>query len=254
MGHRGTQVAREAAAMILEDDRFETIVEAIAQGRAIYANIRKFVVYLMSCNLSEILIVALATLLGAPLPLLPLQILFLNLVTDVFPALALGVGEGDGGLMRQAPRPAREPLLTAFHWRVILLHGVVMSATVLIAMEVAVSVLGFDYDRAVTVSFLTLALSQLWHVFNMRETRGAVLRNEITRNPWIWAALGLCVALILVAVLVPGISMVLSLSNPGTSGWILVLVASAVPLLLAPLTGWRYRGFGKPQQGLPDSD
>ncbi len=94
MGIRGTAVAKEAADMVLQDDEFATIVEAIAHGRAIFENVRKFVVYLLSCNISEVLIVTLATVAGAPLPLLPLQILFLNLVTDVFPALALGVGSG----------------------------------------------------------------------------------------------------------------------------------------------------------------
>ncbi|MGW8370212.1 MAG: cation transporting ATPase C-terminal domain-containing protein, partial [Gammaproteobacteria bacterium] len=129
--------------MILQDDRFETIVEAVAQGRAIYRNIRKFVIYLMSCNASEILVVALATLANAPLPLLPLQILFLNLVTDVFPALALGVGEGAPDLMRQKPRKANEPLLAGHHWRVIALYGCVLSLLVLGAMAVAFFVLGF---------------------------------------------------------------------------------------------------------------
>ncbi|MEQ9563523.1 MAG: cation-transporting P-type ATPase, partial [Woeseiaceae bacterium] len=133
MGLRGTPVAREAAHIILQDDEFATIVEAVSLGRAIYANIRKFVVYLLSCNIGEILIVSIATLAGAPLPLLPLQILFLNLVTDVFPALALGVGGGSKQLMDVGPRPADEPVLTRMHWIRILAYGAVMAATVLIA-------------------------------------------------------------------------------------------------------------------------
>ena len=105
MGIRGTAVAKEAAEMVLQDDDFGTIVVAIEHGRAIFENIRKFVVYLLSCNTSEILIVSLATVAGMPLPLLPLQILFLNLVTDVFPALALGVGPGQASLMKKKPPP-----------------------------------------------------------------------------------------------------------------------------------------------------
>jgi len=253
MGRRGTQVAREAAAMILQDDRFATIVEAVAQGRAIYANIRKFVVYLLSCNISEILIVGLATLAGAPLPLLPLQILFLNLVTDVFPALALGVGEGAPGLMRRGPRPAGEPLLRSDHWRVILAWGILISLVVLASLAVAILALGFDTSRAVTVSFLTLALTQLWHVFNMRDDTRAVIRNEITRNRWVWAALALCLALTAGAVYVPGISTVLSLTDPGISGWALVLGMSLVPLLCAPLVAaLAGRTHGNPQS--PDAD
>ncbi|MGD9497985.1 MAG: cation-translocating P-type ATPase, partial [Armatimonadota bacterium] len=116
MGRRGTQVAREAADMVLSDDRLETIVAAVEQGRVIFGNIRKFVLYLLSCNVSEVLVVSLAAMASMPLPILPLQILFLNLVTDVFPALALGTGEGERGIMDRPPRPHDEPILTRRHW------------------------------------------------------------------------------------------------------------------------------------------
>ncbi|MEE4161991.1 MAG: cation-transporting P-type ATPase [Woeseiaceae bacterium] len=235
MGVRGTAVAKEAAAMVLRDDEFGTIVEAVAQGRAIYENIRKFVVYLLSCNISEVLVVALATLAGAPLPLLPLQILFLNLVTDVFPALALGVGEGAPRLMQERPRPFDEAILTRRHWTRIALHGVVLALTVLGAMALAVFQLGFDADRAVTVSFCTLALAQLWHVFNMREDMRAVFSNEITRNIWVWAAVFVCVVLVLLAVYVPVIADLLDLVDPGPAGWAVILAMSLLPLVTAPL-------------------
>ena len=235
MGVRGTAVAKEAAAMVLRDDEFGTIVEAVAQGRAIYENIRKFVVYLLSCNISEVLIVALATLAGAPLPLLPLQILFLNLVTDVFPALALGVGEGAPRLMQERPRPFDEPILTRRHWTRIALHGVVMALAVLGAMAIAMLQLGFDADRAVTVSFCTLAFAQLWHVFNMRDDMRALVLNEITRNIWVWAALLLCVVLVLMAVYVPVIRELLNLVDPGPAGWAVIVSLSLLPLVMAPL-------------------
>jgi Ca2+-transporting ATPase len=252
MGLRGTQVAKESAAMILQDDRFETIVEAVAQGRAIYLNIRKFVVYLMSCNISEILIVALATLAGAPLPLLPLQILFLNLVTDVFPALALGVGEGPAGLMRQRPRRANEPILTRFHWWLIASYGVVMCASVLGAMAVAVYGLGLEGEAAVTVSFLTLAFAQLWHVFNMRDDPRQWLRNEVVGNPWVWGAVALCVGLILGATHLPFVSRLLSITNPGPEGWAVVLVMSSLTMLIGPaIARLVSRRFPAPGLGLP---
>jgi Ca2+-transporting ATPase len=235
MGLRGTPVAREAAHMILQDDEFATIVEAVSLGRAIYANIRKFVVYLLSCNIGEILIVSIATLAGAPLPLLPLQILFLNLVTDVFPALALGVGGASKQLMDVGPRPADEPVLTRTHWIRILAYGALMAATVLIAMTIAVEVLEFEYRQAVTVSFTTLALAQLWHVFNMRASGSSFLRNEIVANAWIWAALAICLSLIVAAVQIPALQLLLSLGNPRASGWLLIISMSFVPLLLGPL-------------------
>ena len=137
MGLRGTQVAREAADMVLQDDAFATIVHAVREGRGIFANIRTFVLYLMSCNVSEVMVVGLAALLGATLPILPLQILFLNLVTDVFPALALGVGPGSPDLMTRRPRPANERILTRAHWRAVMVYGVLMSASVLGAMASA---------------------------------------------------------------------------------------------------------------------
>ena len=235
MGIRGTAVAREAAEMVLQDDDFGTIVAAVEHGRAIFENIRKFVVYLLSCNTSEILVVSLATIAGAPLPLLPLQILFLNLVTDVFPALALGVGPGRPGLMREGPRSSSEGILSRRYWVEIGLYGVIMAVITLGAMFVAVTALGFDATHAVTIAFSTLALAQMWHVFNMRGDIGRVFNNEITRNPWIWAALALCLALVLAAIYVPVLSDVLRLADPGIAGWTLILAASLVPLLLAPL-------------------
>jgi Ca2+-transporting ATPase len=235
MGIRGTAVAREAAAMVLRDDEFGTIVEAIAQGRAIYENIRKFAVYLFSCNISEVLVVSLATIAGAPLPLLPLQILFLNLVTDVFPALALGVGEGSPELMKKPPRKADEPLLTRMHWWRIGLHGCVISISVLAAMSLAIFWLDLDTEWAMTISFCTLALAQLWHVFNMRDNISRLFDNEITRNIWIWLALILCLGLVLAALYSPLLSGVLKLRDPGLEGWLVIVPLSLLPLLMAPV-------------------
>jgi len=234
MGIRGTAVAKEAAAMVLEDDDFSTIVEAIEHGRIIYENIRKFVIYLFSCNASEILIVSLATVAGAPLPLLPLQILFLNLVTDVFPALALGVGPGSFEVMNRKPRPMNEPILTKQHWSMIAAYGVLMSACVLGAMAIAVYVLGFGSAKAVSVSFCTLAMCQLWHVFNMRDSRRNWIRNEISNNAWIWAAIALCLLLILGAVYTPGANTLLGLVSPGPAGWLLIVGMSLIPFVLGP--------------------
>jgi Ca2+-transporting ATPase len=232
MGIRGTQVAKDAAAMVLRDDEFRTIVEAIAQGRTIYANLRKFVIYLLSCNISEILIIGFATVVGAPLPLLPLQILFLNLVTDVFPALALGVGRGSEQLMRQPPRPASEQVVERRHWLRILGHGLVISGSVLGAMAVALKGLDLERSQAVTVSFLTLALAQLWHVFNMRTAGSGLLRNDITGNRWVWIAILICLVLLAAALTVEPLRAVLQLVNPGPGGFAVTLSFSVIPLLL----------------------
>jgi Ca2+-transporting ATPase len=235
MGLRGTQVAREAANMVLRDDELGTIVEAVAQGRAIFANIRKFVVYLMSCNVSEIFAVGLGALAQGPLPILPLQILFLNLVTDVFPALALGVGEGSPALMRDPPRDPREPVVTTRHWREIFGFGGAIAVSVLAALGLAVHWLEKPGAEATSVAFLTLALAQLWHVFTMRNRASGWVRNEVTRNPWVWGALGLCLVLLLVAVYWSPLAAVLSVADPGLSGWALALGASLVPALAGQL-------------------
>jgi Ca2+-transporting ATPase len=242
MGLRGTQVAREAADMVLLDDELGTIVEAVAQGRAIFANLCKFVVYLMSCNVSEIFAVGLGAVAQGPLPLLPLQILFLNLVTDVFPALALGVCEGSPALMRERPRDPREPMLTQQHWRSIFGLGFVIAVSVLAALGLAVLWLDMPAREATTVSFLTLALAQLWHVFSMRNPRSGWVRNEVTRNPWVWGALALCLALLLVAVHWPPLARVLSTANPGVRGWGLALSLSFAPLVAGQLTLTRAAG------------
>ncbi|WP_193171064.1 cation-translocating P-type ATPase [Nisaea nitritireducens] len=232
MGRRGTDVAREAADMVLTDDAFPSIVEAMRHGRIIFANIRKFVIYLMSCNLSEILVIGVATLCGLPLPLLPLQILYLNLVTDVFPAFALGVGEGSSNIMRRPPRDPNEPILDGQRWLSVALFGVLITVATLGAFVVALQSLDYAPEEAVTIAFLTLAFAQLWHVFNMRGRGTGLIRNEVTANPYIWGALILCTALILGAVFLPVLSSVIGLQPPGAEGWVLSLGASLIPVVV----------------------
>ncbi|MAQ36605.1 MAG: ATPase [Thioclava sp.] len=235
MGQRGTQVAREAAHMVLKDDDFATIVEAVRQGRVIFGNIRKFIVYLMSCNLSEILVVGIAVGVGLPSPLLPLQILFLNLVTDVFPALALGLGHGDGHEMRRPPRDRAEPILARREWGRIIALGVIVTLATMLAFGGALYGLQLAPAAAVTVAFVTLALGQLWNVFNMREADTHALRNDVTRNPYVWGALVLCLVLIAGALWLPGLSDVLQLPSPGIAGLTLAGAMSLLPPLLGHL-------------------
>jgi len=231
MGLRGTQVACEASDMVLLDDAFSTIVLAVKEGRIIFGNIIKFVLYLLSCNVSEIMTVFAASLVNAPLPILPLQILFLNLVTDVFPALSLGIGKGDPQVMEYKPRDPNKPILSIGHWFTVAGYGALITCSVLASFAGAIFLLDFSGSQAVTVSFLTLAFAQLWHIFNMRQAGSSVLRNEITRNGFVWGALLLCTGLLLTAVYVPVISRVLKITTPGIDGWLLILPMSLVPLV-----------------------
>jgi Ca2+-transporting ATPase len=235
MGQRGTQVAQEAADMVLQDDAFSTIVAAVAQGRAIFRNIRHFTLYLLSGNTGEIIAVALASLFNTPLPLLPLQILYINAINDVFPALALGLGEGNEVMMQRPPRKGDEPVLTQRHWSAIGLYGLLIAGATLGAFAIALRVLQLNDTQAVTVSFMTLAFGRLWHVFNMRSQGSNILRNEVTQNPYVWGALVLCTGLLLGAVYIPGLSDALGTTGLSWSTWGLVLGASLVPLLIGQL-------------------
>ena len=235
MGIRGTQVAREAADIVLKDDSFSTIVEAVREGRVIFRNIRSFVTYLLTCNLSEILLVTTASFLAIPLPILPLQILFLNLVTDLFPALALGIGEGDNRVMESRVRPKGDPIVDRKRWFEISGFATTMAISVLASLLIAIRVLGLPSESAVTISFLTLALTQLWHVFSMRPRGARLFRNEITKNPFIWGALILCIGLLLVALYVPTISAVLELEAPGIEGWSVAVGMSLAPFFVGSI-------------------
>jgi Ca2+-transporting ATPase len=231
MGERGTQVAREASDIILLDDAFGTIADAVMQGRIIFANIRKFVVYLMSCNVSEVLVVAFALGLGMAAPLLPLQILFLNLVTDVFPAFALGLGQGNATVMQEPPRDAREPIVDRKTWVRISVLGLVIACSTLGAYALAQFHLQLGQNEAITVAFLTIALAQLWNVFNVRKPNDGLFLNEITRNLFVWLAIALCLVLIAGAVWIPGLSLVLDLPPPNLAGLAVAAGMSVVPLI-----------------------
>ncbi len=230
MGQRGTQVAQNAADMVLQDDRFETIIAAMRQGREIFGNIRKFVVYLMSCNVSEVLVVGIAVGAGLPTPLLPLQILFLNLVTDVFPAFALGLGQGDENVMTKPPRDPDVPIVDRSRWVLIGVLGAAITVATLGAFAIALYGLELETGPSITVAFLTLALAQLWNVFNVRDRASGLFDNEVTRNLYVWGAISLCLGLIGLAIWFAPLAGLLGLPDPGPRGLTLAGLASLAPL------------------------
>lgn len=235
MGQRGTQVARDAADMVLKDDAFNSIIAAMQQGRVIFGNIRRFVVYLMSCNFSEIMVVGIAILAGLAAPLTPLQILFLNIVTDVFPAFALGLGEGGGNVMKQPPRDPAKPIIDRSRWMDIFMFGGIITVTTLSVYWMALGYFEMLQEDATTVAFLTLALAQLWHVFNMREPEEPVFVNSVVKNPYVWAAISLCIFLLAAAFYIPVLSDVLNLRPLSVSQLVLSVGASLIPLLLGQI-------------------
>jgi Ca2+-transporting ATPase len=243
MGQRGTQVARQASDMVLKDDAFSTIVAAVEEGRVIFENIRKFVIYLLSCNVSEIMVVSLASLSNAPLPIRPLQILYLNLVTDIFPALALGVGEGDRQIMERPPRDPEQPVLAKAHWGSIAGYSALITAAVLGAFYIALNMLQLEGRAAVTISFVTLAAAQLLHVFNMRSLGTNFIKNDISRNLYVWLAIGLCLGLLAAAVYWPWLSNLLGTAPPSLTGWGVVVVMSLLPTVVGQIL--KALGWGK---------
>ncbi len=189
MGIRGTEAAREVADVILKNDKFTAIEMAIRQGRVVFQNIRQFVVYLLSCNLAEILSVGVAALLNLPSPLLPLQILFLNLVTDVFPALALGLGKGEKDIMSQSPKNPKAPILDHRGWHLTILYGLCISFSVLGMVVYADIILQLPANTINNMAFYTLVMAQLLNVFNMPRLGESFFVNEVTTNIWVWGAI-----------------------------------------------------------------
>ena len=211
MGVRGTEAAREVADVILKNDKFTAIELAIRQGRVVFQNIRQFVIYLLSCNLAEILSVGIAALMNLPAPLLPLQILFLNLVTDVFPALALGLGKGVEDIMEQPPRDPKEPIMTRSDWNATIVYGLSISASVLGIVVYANFVMKLNWDIINNMAFYTLVLAQLFNVFNIPKRRVSFIKNDVTKNAWVWAAIALSLLITFAAYLVKPIADALSL-------------------------------------------
>jgi Ca2+-transporting ATPase len=211
MGIKGTEVAKEAADMVLTDDNFATLVVAVEQGRIIYANIVRFIHYLFSCNVSEIMVVFAAIMLGWPLPLAPLQILWLNLVTDVFPAMALALEPSAPGVMKQAPRGPRQPLMTAHFVGLIVWQGLLLAGVTLTVFYVGLHWYGTEGEglrRAVTMGFMTLALAQIFHAFSARSQRRSAFSRPFT-NAWLLGAVLACLTLQLAAIYWPVLQIVL---------------------------------------------
>ena len=200
MGLRGTDVAKESAAIVLQDDRFETVAAAVEEGRVIFDNIRKFVFYLFSCNVAEILVLLLASLAALPIPLLPLQLLWLNMVTDTFPALALAVEPGDPSVMRRPPRSPDEAILSRPFLVSIFVYGAGLTAATL-----GVFCWGLlkHPDDASTLAFMTLALAQIFHLGNARSQEDVLAPARAIANPVAIGAVSLAVLLQLATVFDP---------------------------------------------------
>ena len=203
MGITGTDVSKEAADMILTDDNFSSIVSAVEQGRIIYSNIRKFVYFLLACNVGEILVVFCAMLMGLPIPLRPIHLLWLNLISDGAPALALGMEKGEPDAMKQPPRPPAEPLVNADMTIGISVVAVVDAVAILLVFHLGMGRYPGQIEAAQTMAFVTLCISELVRAFTARSEYLSVFKIGVFSNRWMVGATVVSFLLVLTVVYVP---------------------------------------------------
>jgi P-type Ca2+ transporter type 2C len=234
MGGMGTDVSKEASSLILADDNFATIVAAVEEGRNIYENIRKFISYLLASNVGEILIMFLAMLASLPLPLVPIQILWVNLVTDGLPAMALGVDPAEENAMQRPPRDSRESIFArGVGWKIVT-RGLFIGVCSLAAFWISYIETPENLVRAQTVAFATLVLSQLIYVFDCR-SQGTIFQRTPLDNPMLVLAVLSSVVLLLGVIYYPPLGPVFHTVPLGLREWILVTVTSTMPVILAGL-------------------
>jgi Ca2+-transporting ATPase len=228
--------------MVLTDDNYKSIVSAIEQGRIIYSNIRKFVYYLLSCNMAEIAIIFLAILFKLPSPLNAIQLLWLNLVTDGAPALALGTEKGDPDIMNQPPRPTDEPIINR-----LMGVGIAVQTVAITAVTLGAYLLGLNLwpvengglnETAATMAFITLSFSELLRAFTARSERYPLLKIGVFGNKNMNWAVILSAVMLLAVLYVPFLQPVFSTVPLGWEHWQYLLPLLFVPAIAAEITKW----------------
>jgi P-type Ca2+ transporter type 2C len=257
MGITGTDVTKESADMVLTDDNYASIVSAVEQGRIIYANIRKFVFFLLSSNVAEIMIIFLATLAGLPTPLTVIQLLWLNLLTDGAPALALAMEKGDPDVMEKPPRPKKEPIInrsmqTGIGVQTITQTGATLTAFALgliwhlgTAIPAGVNPIiyliqhdwrGVDVQSAETMAFVTLSLCELFRAYTVRSERISLFRLGVFSNRFMQYAVGFSLILLMLVVNVPFLQPIFNTSFLSPREWIVVLGLALIPAISEEIT------------------
>jgi Ca2+-transporting ATPase len=239
MGITGTDVAKGTADIILMDDNFATIVSAVEEGRIIYSNIRKFVFFLLSCNVGEILIVFVSILMNLPVPLIPIQLLWLNLVTDSFPALALGTEKGDPDIMKQKPRNASEPIINKSMIAGVIVQSLALLGAVLTAYIWALNKYAGGLNNitedgllmARTIAFTTLISAELIRAYSSRSERYSIIKLGIFSNKTlVWASL-FSFSLMLAVIYIPFLQPIFKTYAISAKDWLVVASLCAIPLL-----------------------
>jgi Ca2+-transporting ATPase len=228
MGISGTDVARETADMVLTDDNFASIISAVEQGRIIFSNIRKFVSFLLSCNVGEIGTIFFGTLFGWPVPLTAIQLLWMNLITDGAPALALGMEKQEPGIMDRPPRPTTQPIIDRSMMVGLALQGIAITAVSLVAFRIGAQYFG-SADDARTMAFVTLSGCQILRAYTNRSERASVFSLGVFSNRWMQYAALSSTVLMLAVVYVPGLNTVFNAIPLSLAHW-----ARLAPLLVIP--------------------
>jgi len=236
MGITGTDVAKGTADMVLTDDNYASIVSAVEQGRVIYSNIRKFVYYLLSCNAAEIMTIFLATVFGWPVPLTAIQLLWLNLVTDGAPALALGTEPGDPDIMDRPPRPPKEPIINKYMQIGILVQTIAITAVTLGAFAIGRFTDNVHIEYAETMAFVTLSISELFRAYTARSEFYPLLKIGFFKNKVMnWAVLASLI-LIMVVIYVPFLQPIFNTAPLGIVQWLEILPLVLIPSVAAEIT------------------
>ncbi|MFM1653864.1 calcium-translocating P-type ATPase, SERCA-type [Brevibacillus sp. B_LB10_24] len=236
MGITGTDVTKEAADLVLRDDNFTTIVAAVEEGRNIYDNIRKFIRYLLASNVGEILVMFFAMMMGMPLPLVPIQILWVNLVTDGLPAMALGIDPAERDTMYHQPRSRHENIFgRRLGWKIIS-RGFLIGVMTLVAFWLTLNEDSSNLTHAQTVAFTTLVMAQLIHVFDCRSEHSVFHRNPFENKYLVWAVIS-SLALVLCVIYIDLFQPIFKTMPLSFRDWALVLVAAGVPTFVAGIGG-----------------
>jgi Ca2+-transporting ATPase len=263
MGITGTDVAKETADMVLTDDNYVSIVAAVEQGRIIYNNIRKFVFFLLSSNVAEIMVIFLATLAGLPAPLTVIQLLWLNLITDGAPALALAMERGDPDIMSRPPRPKKEPIINSSMRTGIIIQTITQTGAVLTAFSLGLLwelkalgfglpqginplayLLGFNWHSvnlenvrtAETMAFMTLSLCELFRAYTVRSEKVSLATIGIFSNKWMQYAVGSSIVLLLLVCVVPFLQNIFNTHFMSGPEWAVVLGLSSIPAISEEIT------------------
>lgn len=235
MGITGTDVAKGAADMVLTDDNFTTIVKAVEEGRNIFNNIKKSILFLLSCNLGEVIALFVAIILNWESPLLPIHILWVNLITDSFPAISLGVNPGDPDVMNDKPRNPKESLFSGKTGKLVIVNGILIGATTLLAFVLGLNMYSDSVRHAQTMAFVVLSVSQLFYSFSIRHDKKLFIKDGLFFNKWLVLSVAMGVLLQILIITIPFTAEVFKVFPLSIKDWIIVFAISLIPFSINEL-------------------